>query len=393
MGSWLWRPGKAEGEPRTNRHRARPEPFFHHGYSGGNRPRVLNPSEATLEIPPNQVSALLIRTKPGSINEEIAVQIYRSVPGVYPIESAKLFQSSRTQLTSLLNTIGIMMALVWFLAIVLIGIVYLMSTNERRRELGVCGRLGARAGMSSSACSPRRACWHSAGRRSEYPGGAGNLPFQEVDYDLAGSAILLPSPGSLVIEIGLADAGHAQRFPGPPCSQLSRSAGRIRRSPCESNSHDPVAERDEDLRAGEGSAVTAVLDLSLDISPSEFVVIVGRSGSGKTTLLNLAAGLTRPTSGRVAFDGVDLQHLTDQQRSYLRNRKIGFVFQFPSLLPTLTVLENVILPLDSLPTEHSPDVLDRAETLLRNVSLSDSWLPIRASSPQDSSSEWSLLDH
>jgi ABC-type lipoprotein export system ATPase subunit len=122
---------------------------------------------------------------------------------------------------------------------------------------------------------------------------------------------------------------------------------------------------------GKGSAVTAVLDLNLDISPSEFVVIVGRSGSGKTTLLNLAAGLTRPTSGRVAFEGVDLQQLTDQQRSYLRNRKIGFVFQFPSLLPTLTVLENVILPTGFTSNGHSPDVLDRAETLLRNVSLSD----------------------
>jgi ABC-type lipoprotein export system ATPase subunit len=122
---------------------------------------------------------------------------------------------------------------------------------------------------------------------------------------------------------------------------------------------------------GKGNTVTAVLDLSLEIKPGEFVVIVGRSGSGKTTLLNLAAGLTRTTSGRVTFDGVDLQQLTDKQRSYLRNRKIGFVFQFPSLLPTLTVLENVILPTGFTSTGRSPDVPDRAETLLRNVGLSD----------------------
>ena len=95
---------------------------------------------------------------------------------------------------------------------------------------------------------------------------------------------------------------------------------------------------------GKGSTVTAVRGVSLEIGSGEFAVIVGRSGSGKTTLLNLAAGLTRPTSGRVTLDGVDLWNLTDQQQSHLRNRKIGFVFQFPSLLPTLTVHENVILP-------------------------------------------------
>jgi putative ABC transport system ATP-binding protein len=122
---------------------------------------------------------------------------------------------------------------------------------------------------------------------------------------------------------------------------------------------------------GKGNTVTAVHDLSLDIGPGEFAVIIGRSGSGKTTLLNLAAGLTRPTSGQVLFDGMDLQELSDQQRSHMRNRKIGFVFQFPSLLPTLTVLENVILPTGFASNGHSPDVLDRAETLLRNVNLSD----------------------
>lgn len=122
---------------------------------------------------------------------------------------------------------------------------------------------------------------------------------------------------------------------------------------------------------GKGSTVTAVRDLSLDISSGEFTIVVGRSGSGKTTLLNLAGGLTRPTSGQVSFDGVDLQNLNDQKLSFTRNRKIGFVFQFPSLLPTLTVLENVILPTGFSSNGHGPEVHERAEVLLRNVSLSD----------------------
>ena len=90
--------------------------------------------------------------------------------------------------------------------------------------------------------------------------------------------------------------------------------------------------------------VPAVQGVSLDIACGEFVVITGRSGSGKTTLLSLAAGLTQPTSGRVLLDGQDLWQISDSQRSRLRNEKVGFVFQFPSLLPSLSVLENVTLP-------------------------------------------------
>jgi ABC-type lipoprotein export system ATPase subunit len=122
---------------------------------------------------------------------------------------------------------------------------------------------------------------------------------------------------------------------------------------------------------GKGNSVTAVRGVSLEIGAGEFAVIVGRSGSGKTTLLNLAAGLTRPTSGRVTLDGVDLWKLTDQQQSTVRNRKIGFVFQFPSLLPTLTAYENVILPTGLSPNGHRPDARERAEAMLREVGLSD----------------------
>jgi len=122
---------------------------------------------------------------------------------------------------------------------------------------------------------------------------------------------------------------------------------------------------------GKGSSVTAVSDVSLEIAAGEFVAIVGRSGSGKTTLLNLAAGLARPTSGRVTLDGVELWTLGDQQQSLLRNQNIGFVFQFPSLLPTLTVLENVFLPTGFGSNGHGTKPRDRAKELLASVGLAD----------------------
>ena len=121
---------------------------------------------------------------------------------------------------------------------------------------------------------------------------------------------------------------------------------------------------------GKGSMVRAVDGVSLEVAEGEFVVITGRSGSGKTTLLNLAAGLTTPDSGGVTVDGVDLWGLSDGDRSELRNEKIGFVFQFPSLLPSLTSLENVMLP-TMFGGDHGDTAEGRAAELLGLVGLTD----------------------
>ena len=118
-------------------------------------------------------------------------------------------------------------------------------------------------------------------------------------------------------------------------------------------------------------AVPAVRGVSLNVEQGEFVIITGRSGSGKTTLLNLIAGLTRPTSGQVLIDNVHLWSLSDHEQSLLRNRKIGFVFQFPSLLPSLTALENVALPTIFGHREGKRDAEVRAAKLLDEVGLSD----------------------
>ncbi len=124
---------------------------------------------------------------------------------------------------------------------------------------------------------------------------------------------------------------------------------------------------------GKEVSVAALREANLQIPGGEFVVVTGRSGSGKTTLLNLIAGLTRPTSGRVLFDGQDLWRLSDRQRSAIRNQKIGFVFQFPSLLPSLTVLENVLLPA-IFHDSAGEGVLDRGRGLLDSVGLSEKML-------------------
>ncbi len=120
------------------------------------------------------------------------------------------------------------------------------------------------------------------------------------------------------------------------------------------------------------NVVNVVRDVTTTIDPGEFAVITGRSGSGKTTLLNLAAGLTKPTAGKVILDGVDLWGLSDNQQSALRGKSLGFIFQFPSLLPALTVLDNVRLPRTFRSGDDADDDgLDRAAALLKSVGLSD----------------------
>jgi putative ABC transport system ATP-binding protein len=91
--------------------------------------------------------------------------------------------------------------------------------------------------------------------------------------------------------------------------------------------------------------VPAVRGVSLSIAAGEFVSIMGPSGSGKSTLMHLLGALDTPTTGRALFQGRDLQTLSDRERSHFRRTRIGFVFQFFNLLPTLTAAENVALPL------------------------------------------------
>ncbi len=90
--------------------------------------------------------------------------------------------------------------------------------------------------------------------------------------------------------------------------------------------------------------ITAVHDLSLTIEKGDLLAVVGHSGSGKTTLISMIGGILKPTSGTIVVDGTDICTLDDAGLSEYRNRKIGFMFQFASLLPVLTTMENVLLP-------------------------------------------------
>ena len=121
----------------------------------------------------------------------------------------------------------------------------------------------------------------------------------------------------------------------------------------------------------EGEQARVVIDhLDLDIARGECVALLGRSGSGKSTLLNLISGIDLPTAGTIRVNGVELTALNERERTLFRRRHVGFVYQFFNLIPTLTVEENLLLPLEL--NGRDPDTARRAAiTLLDEIGLGD----------------------
>jgi len=117
--------------------------------------------------------------------------------------------------------------------------------------------------------------------------------------------------------------------------------------------------------------LTVLSDVSFEIPQGAFISIVGPSGSGKTTLLGLLAGLDTPTSGSVSLDGVDIGTLDEDRRAKLRGEKVGFVFQSFQLIPTLTALENVQVPLELAGKVPVREAMQIARELLDRVGLGD----------------------
>ncbi len=115
-------------------------------------------------------------------------------------------------------------------------------------------------------------------------------------------------------------------------------------------------------------SITVLQDITFEIAPNTSISIVGPSGSGKTTLLGLCAGLDQPTSGSIKLLDIEIGELNEDERAYVRNQYVGFVFQNFQLLPTLTALENVMIHLE---LRGGKNITSKAEELLDRVGLAD----------------------
>jgi putative ABC transport system ATP-binding protein len=160
-----------------------------------------------------------------------------------------------------------------------------------------------------------------------------------------------------------------------PCLRANEVTG-------ERSSHPAVTEADAngvliDLRdvvktyeTGAGG-VTVLKDVTLQVQPGEFVSVVGPSGSGKSTLLNMITGIDRPTSGEVLIGDQAVHTLSENQLARWRGRSVGVIFQFFQLLPTLTVSENVMLPMDFCSMYRRRERRERAMELLERVDIAE----------------------
>lgn len=113
-----------------------------------------------------------------------------------------------------------------------------------------------------------------------------------------------------------------------------------------------------------GNQVTALDGIDLSVSKGEFTAIVGASGSGKSTLLHILGSVDKPTEGKVTIDGIDLSTLNQTQAAIFRRRKVGLVYQFYNLIPTLTVRKNILLPLVLDKKKPNQDYFDKVVTSL-----------------------------
>jgi putative ABC transport system ATP-binding protein len=122
---------------------------------------------------------------------------------------------------------------------------------------------------------------------------------------------------------------------------------------------------------GPAGPIHALKDVSIQVYPGEFVGVRGPSGSGKSTLINMITGIDRPTKGDVHVTGAYLNNLSENELARWRGKNVGVIFQFFQLLPTLTVMENIILPMDFCRVWKSRERPERAMHLLDQVGLAD----------------------
>jgi putative ABC transport system ATP-binding protein len=190
----------------------------------------------------------------------------------------------------------------------------------------------------------------------------------------------IPWPQFQMKEVGTMPEGHttgdyASNTNGSVATPVARRDNRVSQGPRTRNEPDGQSVAIlTDVRKSFNTAAgpfQALRGVSLRIDPGEFVAITGRSGSGKSTLINMLTGIDRPTSGELLVCGEELQTLNENSLALWRGQNLGIIFQFFQLLPTLSVLDNVMLPMDFAGKYRASERSEKAMALLEMVDLTE----------------------
>jgi ABC-type lipoprotein export system ATPase subunit len=355
---------------------------------------VLDVMEKNLtehQVRPDEVSVILLSLQKGFDTDTIAKTIEREFPMVEAVSRGKIRAQMKSISEATRRIFAFAVLLASALALMVVGSVYSAVVSERRREIGMIRALGATKRHVLRLILLEAFFTGTVGSLAGLTVGAGFSVLMKTSIDTvtkfpvsfsllqattigivamaAGTAICLLGALYPVIRINRLDPLDAIKGSEAPAPGLKERAGA---PPVPVPAESALVTTAKLLKSyvdGDLS-IAAVEEIDFEINRGEFVAILGRSGSGKTTFLSLIGGLTRPDSGEVTLDGTSLSKLDDNAIASLRNKKIGFIFQIAGLIPTLTILENVLFPAAFSPDKEG-NLGDRAEELLRSVGLSD----------------------
>jgi ABC-type lipoprotein export system ATPase subunit len=334
--------------------------------------RQICGTKAPLE--PNKLSGVLLELAPGATTQQVRFAALANFPDIKVVAGESMLTSIRQGLAALLNGVLGLMVIMFVSTALMVSVLFSAIITERRRELGLLKAIGARSGqiigmlLTEAALATAlggvmgcvlgvllmRVYEHSLVYYLDRMG----IPFVWLSTTAVGlialACILLASL------IGIAGALYpAWRASRQEPYDLIRSEGLVMLS----------CGRVTKVYSTERGDIEAVKGIDLVVPRGQFAAIVGRSGSGKSSLLAMIGGLSRPTSGVIRVDETDIWAMPDGGLSSFRNRRIGFVFQFASLLPTLRVIDNVALPALLGPARDAGHAYRAAAELLAQLGL------------------------
>jgi ABC-type lipoprotein export system ATPase subunit len=350
---------------------------------------VIEKGLTELEVKTDEVSVVFLKLEKGFDIETVSKTVEREFLQVKAISRGKISARLKSffEATSRIFAFTVLMGSL--LALLVVGSVFSAVANERRREVGMIRALGATKHHVLNLFLFEAFFTGLIGAMVGLVLGTGfglimsrsidtvtKFPItftvpQVIAIDGAGmtAGVLICILGALypvsrINRLDPLDAIKEADVISPGASPKDRAAGTAEKNGAIVTTKALV----KSYFDGEVS-ISAVEGVDFDIRSGEFVAILGHSGSGKTTLLSLIGGLTRPNAGKVFLEGAELSGMDDAPLAALRNVKVGFVFQFASLIPTLTALENVLFPLAF--SREAESRTKKAKDLLTLVGLSD----------------------